>query len=287
MNRLILFFGILLLPSLAFGQGRLGGSRFGDLALNCDVCLQLSGGTLTGDINLNVNKLTLDSDANSYIWSDVDDTIRFVTGSGTRLTITASIITISRPLNLSSQYIYSTTEAARYCGASGSTSHSLTSNDGFCAEEFEVDGPLYADSVLYVHGGSVKGASTNVKTITESVTFPGGGAASQATVGTILPDGAFVTGITSRVTTTGTTCAGMRIGVSGGGDDDQFGEDLPVSVNSTSDNTDWTAVISNPILADSELVVTGTNGSGTPANCVDLVVALTVHYIEATPATSN
>lgn len=135
-----------------------------------------------------------------------------------------------------------------------------------------------------------KGVATFIKTTTESVTFPGGGAASQTTTGSILANGAFVTGVTYRVTNTGTTCAGFDIGISGG-DTDLYGADIAVAAGTTGTNADATASFANPIGVNGagaqEIIVTGTDGAGTPANCVDMVVAITVHSLDATAATSN
>jgi hypothetical protein len=64
----------------------------------------------------------------------------------------------------------------------------------------------------------------------------------------------------------------MDIGISGG-DTDQFGATLAITDNATSDNTDATAVWSNPILADTAAIITFNGG-----NCTAGTVYLTIYY---------
>ena len=121
-----------------------------------------------------------------------------------------------------------------------------------------------------------KGATTNIKTKTETVTFAGGGGdASKTTTGTLIPDGVFLLGVSSRVVTADTgACTSMDIGVAGG-TANLFANDTSVADTEISDNTDATAAWANPILVATEVIVTGVGG-----NCVTLVVALTSHYID-------
>lgn len=132
-----------------------------------------------------------------------------------------------------------------------------------------------------------KGVGTTLAYKTESVTFAGNpGDATKSTTGSALPDGAWVVGVTYRVTTAGTNCGGFDIGPAAG-DDDLYGSDIAVSANTTGDNTDATATWANPILANTEITVTGTNGAGVATNCFDMVVAITTHYFDVSAATSN
>lgn len=141
--------------------------------------------------------------------------------------------------------------------------NNMTTNYGFTQQD--------EPSVIII---TTKGAGTYYTSKVESVTFAGNpGDASKTTVGSIIPLGAFVVGVSSRVTTAGTNCTSFDLGVSG--DTNQFGGTLAITQGSTSDNTDATATFANPqITAAEEIIVTANGG-----NCFDMVVAITVHYI--------
>jgi hypothetical protein len=131
---------------------------------------------------------------------------------------------------------------------------------------------------------SAKGAATTHTLNVESITFPGGGgAASQVTVGSIIPDGAILDGITTRVTTAdnGGACTGYTVG--DGADIDLYGVAATETQGTTTTPTSATASISNPQFGGPfEVTITGTGG-----NCIDMVVAITAHYRLLTAATSN
>ena len=134
---------------------------------------------------------------------------------------------------------------------------------------------------------TTKSATTTTTFREESVTFSGGGGdASKTTVANMFVQGEILIGLSSRVTTTGTNCAGYHIGITPA-DIDLFGADIGVSQGTTSDNSDWTSQISYPTDASLPIIVTGTDGAGTPTNCVNMVVAITAHLIQIGAATSN
>jgi len=135
---------------------------------------------------------------------------------------------------------------------------------------------------LKVNGSEGKGQSTNIRTKTESVTFAGNpGDASKATTGSVIPDGAFVVGVSTRVTTAATNCASVNIG--DGVDADMFGAATGVSAGTVTTNADATAQFGkSPATAAGEITVTGVGG-----NCFDGVWAITVHYLDVTGATAN
>jgi hypothetical protein len=122
---------------------------------------------------------------------------------------------------------------------------------------------------------SAKGARTAIALNVESVTFPGGGgAASQVTVGSLIPDGAILDGISTYVTTAdnGGACTGYTVG--DGADDDLYGVAATETQGTTTDPTSATASISNPQFGGPfEVTITGTGG-----NCIDMVVRITAHY---------
>jgi len=129
-----------------------------------------------------------------------------------------------------------------------------------------------------------KGVSSNIRTITESVTFAND--ATKVTTGSIMPDGAFIFGVSGRVTTLLTGCTSVSVG--DGVDPDLFKNNLALAAGSTFTNADATAAFSTisgghaPRTAAGEITVTANGG-----NCTAGVVALTVHYLDVTAATSN
>lgn len=135
---------------------------------------------------------------------------------------------------------------------------------------------------LKVNGSEGKGQSTNIRTKTESVTFAANpGDASKTTSGSIIPDGAFVVGVSTRVTTAATNCASVNIG--DGVDADMFGAATGISAGTVTTNADATAQFGkSPATSAGEITVTGVGG-----NCFDGVWAITVHYIDVTGATSD
>lgn len=148
------------------------------------------------------------------------------------------------------------------------------------------DGPLLtaADGAGTVSHQAGTTAKTNISMVADTLTFPGGGAASQTSVG-LIPDGAFVVGVSSRVVTSDTgACTSMDLGVTG--DTDLFGNNVGIVDNDTTDNTDATASFHAmnllPTTAAVNVIATGVGG-----NCADLVVDVYVHYMDTTAATSD
>jgi len=61
--------------------------------------LELAGGTMSGDIELDTNKLRLDTDLDTFIDSTVDDQIDFWAGGAVELRLTASSLNaMSKPI---------------------------------------------------------------------------------------------------------------------------------------------------------------------------------------------
>lgn len=76
-----------------------------------------------------------------------------------------------------------------------------------------------------------------VKSVKQTLSALSG--ASQTTTGTLIPDGAVVVGVTTRVATLLTGATGYTIG--DGTDADRWGDITGTAVGTTSDNRDWTA----------------------------------------------
>lgn len=126
-----------------------------------------------------------------------------------------------------------------------------------------------------------KGQTTAITHSTQSLTFAANpGNASKTTSG-LVPDGAFLLGITTRVTTTATNCTSVSIG--DGTDVDMFGATTGITQNTTTTNADATAQFGrSPATAAMEVTITANGG-----NCFTGVWAVTAHYILPTAATSN
>jgi len=165
----------------------------------------------------------------------------------------------------------------------------ITSTDGRLGFTTESGGTLTA-GVGPITG---KGAATFIKTKTESVTFSAApGDASQVTAGGIIPAGAFVVGVSGRVTTANTGgCASVDIGIAAK-DTDAFADGVAVALGTTFTPADGeagadysaTSLGLLPSVGSQEITVTAVGGDGA---CDDLAVALTVHYLDVTAATSN
>jgi hypothetical protein len=124
------------------------------------------------------------------------------------------------------------------------------------------------------------GARNAIQTSAEALTFQGGGGDASKVTSGLIPDGAWLKGITTRVTTAGTTCASVDIG--DGSDVDLYAAASAVTLSTTTDPSDHTATFANPHLAASEVTVTANGG-----NCVDLVILIVAYYETFAAPTSN
>ena len=124
-----------------------------------------------------------------------------------------------------------------------------------------------------------KGASTYLRTNTETLTFAANPGDATKVTTALIPDGAFVVGITTRVTTVATNCTSVSIG--DGTDPDMFGATTAVADGTTTTNADATAQFAmSPSIGAANVTVTANGG-----NCFDGVWRVTAHYIEPSAAT--
>lgn len=131
------------------------------------------------------------------------------------------------------------------------------------------------------NGGNDKGQTTAIKKNTETLTFAANPGDATKTTSSLIPDGAILLGITTRVTTTATNCTSVDIG--NGVDVDMFGAATAITQNTTTDNSDATAQFAmNPATSAQNVTITANGG-----NCFDGVWDVTAHYIEVGAATSN
>lgn len=145
----------------------------------------------------------------------------------------------------------------------------------FDASDSKVEVSSSADIVDVVEA---KGATTTQGGAYEDLTTDGG--AGPFVTSGLIPDGAFLIGITTRVTTALATCTDFSVG--DGSDADTYGVAGAVTQGTTTDNSDATAVWTNPKTAASEVTITttGTCDSGG-------VIRVVAHYFTVGAPTSN
>jgi hypothetical protein len=88
----------------------------------------------------------------------------------------------------------------------------------------------------------------------------------------LIPDGAVVVGVTTRVSTLITGATGYQVGTSS--DADRWGDITGTAVGTTSDNTNWTSGTVECFTAATDVVITA-NGSNFTAGAI----VVTVHYL--------
>ncbi len=95
----------------------------------------------------------------------------------------------------------------------------------------------------------------------------------------LIPAGAVVLGVTARVTTAITGATGFDIG--DGVDQDRWGANIATALDTTSDNSDWTAQTITNFASANDVVLTALTSGFTAG-----AVRVTVHYTSPTAPTS-
>lgn len=132
---------------------------------------------------------------------------------------------------------------------------------------------------LAVTGAQSKGQLTSLTISNATLTCSGGGDASLVTSG-LIPDGAFLIGVTVRVTTALTGPTSWDAG--DGSDVDRYAASKAVSLGTTSNNADATGNWNNPHTVAAEVTITFNGG-----NCTAGVLSVNAHYMSVTAPTSN
>lgn len=129
--------------------------------------------------------------------------------------------------------------------------------------------------VVDVYGDSSNGQKLSLKTVETELTSLSG---ATATATNLIPAGAVVIGVTTRVTAAITGATGYDVGDV---DQDRWGANIGISLDTTSDNTDWTdgSLLCYPSTTSVVLTALGSNFTGGS-------VRISVHYIEITAPTS-
>jgi hypothetical protein len=107
---------------------------------------------------------------------------------------------------------------------------------------------------------------------TKAVTLSGLTGASVATTTGLIPDGAVLVGLTTRVSTAITGATGYDIG--DGSDADRWGANIGIALNTSSDNTNWTAGTIECFTAAQEVTLTAVGSNFTGG-----AVVIVAHYL--------
>jgi hypothetical protein len=107
---------------------------------------------------------------------------------------------------------------------------------------------------------------------TKAVTLSALSGASVATTTGLIPDGAVLVGLTTRVSTAITGATGYDIG--DGSDADRWGANVAIALNTSSDNRDWTAGTIECFTAAQEVTLTAVGSNFTGG-----AVVIVAHYL--------
>lgn len=173
---------------------------------------------------------------------------------------------------------FNTTIAAGHDNAIAIGHDAITTgaNDGqWGSTAFPVDFFMYGDASI-PGKDSVNGQQFLIKSATtELIGLSGASVAASS----LIPAGAVVLGVTARVTTAITGATAFDIG--DGVDPNRWGSAIAIALDTTSDNTDWTAQDITNFAAANDIVLTAITSDFTAG-----AVRLTVHYMSPTAPTS-
>lgn len=148
-----------------------------------------------------------------------------------------------------------------------------TNGFGVCAE---ADGSDGIDEKSYQFEG-MNGAIKKCTRDQTTLTFASGGGDANKTWTGAVPVGGTEFFYTTRTLVAGTGCTDADYGVAA--DTNAYADAVALTVGTTTDPSDYTAnVNSNVITTAADFVITGTDGAGGAANCVDLSVRVEAFY---------
>lgn len=238
-------------------------------------------------VPVTTGKICADAACNSYWYSGGNNMYLSIAGSLRWASSPGAAGPASSLDSITNTGHFRSTGTTTNLGGDCTTSHSLPNSTGVCAVgDVEIEG-----GDIYLDGA--KGQTSHYSHKTEDVTFSADpGDATQVTTGSIISAGAIVTGVSGRVTTANTGgCTSMDIGIAAK-DTDAFGDGIAVAATTTfthadgEASADWSAAGLGilPSMSAQEITVTAVGGDGA---CDDMVVSLTVSYIDTTAATAN
>ena len=138
------------------------------------------------------------------------------------------------------------------------------------------------DFLLTPEAATGKGAAIGLRENHEDLTFAADPGDATKVTTSLIPDGAFLVGITTRVTTTAVGGACTSVSIGDGTDPDLYGATTALTAGTTTDNTNWTAQIGNPQLAAGNVTITANGG-----NCWVGVWRVSATYFLPVAPTSN
>jgi hypothetical protein len=142
----------------------------------------------------------------------------------------------------------------------------------------DANGELHQRSTTQAQAKIIYGtftSATNYQRLaikTKAVTLSALSGASVATTGGFIPDGAVLVGLTTRVSTAITGATGYDIG--DGSDADRWGANVAIALNTSSDNTNWTATTIQCFTAAQEVTLTAVGSNFTGG-----AVVIVAHYL--------
>lgn len=210
--------------------------------------LRSTGGTLTGALTINTTGTAL--------------TMQDGAGSATFDVTSGSVVNLSASGGIN---LNNAVQCGSSLGVSGTTALTGVATMG-------------ADPVIQGTDADRGGATLTTKLNAMSATLS---AAGTHTFTSIIPAGATVVGVTTRVTTTITGCTSIQIG--DGTDADRFGNAIALTSGTTTTNADWT-ITSTPIYAAATNIVITAVGGG--ASFTAGAMRVCVYYLAPTAPTS-
>lgn len=162
-----------------------------------------------------------------------------------------------------------------------SSSHAITWASGGIGTASDLNLARLAAGQMAVSGAGTTAntpgtAKVNIKMVAASVTCTAG---ATVTAAGLIPDGAFVVGVSTRVTTAigaGSGTTGYQVG--DGSDADRWGAINGITTGTSSNNSDATANFTGAFTAANDIVLTAVGGNFDGTG----VVRVVVHYIDTT-----
>lgn len=243
-------------------------------SLNNGTGLPLSGGTLTGDLTMGSGTQILadrgSKTAPGFAWSDDTDTGWFSNFAG-RMYL--SINDDSKWIFLSNQFKADLTDGPSILReAATATNPTLNPSESdidtgiawaganqLSLTAGAVEGIRVTTTETQFSGGNTNDAFVNIGSATASAAFDADG--STHTFSNLIPAGCFLKGLGTRITETIVGATTVQVG--DGSDVDLWGVSADVSVNTTTDYTDYTAAgaVGTLYIAANDVVITAVGGA--------------------------
>jgi len=134
-----------------------------------------------------------------------------------------------------------------------------------------------AGTFVGLNDQSAQGALTRILTAETELTEMSG---ATETASSLIPNGALLVGLSTRITTTIAGCTSISIGDA---DPDRYGSQGTLTANATTSNVDWTVTTVQVFNAAADVVITAVGGATSFSSGA---IRITAHYIDTTAATA-